>query len=186
MIRGAEDSGVKQIATETQRVTLPRLFDAVLRMLCLLALCTADDADAISAFVFDFRDAFWQIPLHPEEQRFYCATATLRGTRKYLAFLRAAQGISNAPTLWGRRAALVMRLTQALFDLAEVNLMWSVDDPLAALRGSEQVRQINAATMVLVWESLGFVLAYANGEPGPLLLGSAARSSARALGSVLG
>ena len=59
-----------------------------------------------------------------------------------------------------------MRLTQALFDPAEVNFMWYVDDPPATLRGSEKVRQINAAIMVLVWEALGFGLAYAKGQLG--------------------
>ena len=79
MILYTRESGVNKITTKTQRVTFPRLFDAVLRMLCILALCTAADADAISAVVLDFRDAFWQIPLHPEEPRFYCATAALGG-----------------------------------------------------------------------------------------------------------
>lgn len=168
MILGIKESGVKRI-TKTQRVTLPRLFDAVLRMLGLLALCTTTDKDAISAFVLDFHDAFWQIPLHPDEQRFYCATAPLNGKRKYQAFLRAPQGSSTAPTLWTRVAALIMRLTQAIYDPAEVNLMCYVNDPLAALRGSEQLRQKNAAIMVLVWEALGFRLAYSKGQLGSIV-----------------
>lgn len=67
-------------------------------MQCLLALCTSDGADAVSAFALDYRDSCWQIPLRAEEQRFYCATAILKGKRKYLAFLRTAQGSSDAPT----------------------------------------------------------------------------------------
>lgn len=134
MILDTKESGVEQITTKTQRVTLPRPFDAVLRMLGLLALCTAAAAEAISAFVLELRDAFWQIPLHPEEQSFYCATATLKGKRKYLGFRRAPQGSSSAPTLWGRVAALIMRLTQAIYDPAEAKLMCYVDDSLAALR----------------------------------------------------
>ena len=120
----------------------------------------------VGAFVLDFSGAFWQLPLCHLEQKIFCPTAGLKGKRKYLAFLRAPQGSSNAPTLWCRVAALIMRLTQAIYDPAEVNLMCYVDDPLAALRGSEQVRQINAAIMVLVWEALGFGLAYAKGQLG--------------------
>ena len=85
MILDTKESGVKKVASKTQRVTLPRLFDAVLRMLRLLALRTPDDADTTSSFVLDFRDTFWQIPSHPEEQRFYCATAVLKGERNVLA-----------------------------------------------------------------------------------------------------
>ena len=36
--------------------------------------------------------------------------------------------------LWARLAALIMRLTQALFDPEDVNLMCYVDDPIAVLR----------------------------------------------------
>ena len=57
-----------------------------------------------------------------------------------------------------------MRLTQALFLPTEVNLMCYVDDPIAALRGDEELRRVNAAIMILVWEALGFGLAYFKGK----------------------
>ena len=87
-----------------------------------------------------------------------------KGKRKYLAFLRAAQGSTNARLLWGRLAAVDMRLTQSLLLPSELSLMCYVDDPLAALLGTELVRKRNAALMVLVWEALGFKLAYAKGQ----------------------
>ena len=109
-----------------------------------------------------------------KEQKFFCATALStqnRGKkwkrnqkrqriRKHLAFQRAAQGSGGAPTLWGRLAALLSRLTQSLFDPTVVRLMCYVDDPLAALRGSHEERQLNAAIMVLTWSALGFKLAF--------------------------
>ena len=58
-------------------------------------------------------------------------------------------------------SALIMRLTQSLFLPDEVNLMCYVDDSLAALRGTEDERMMNAAIMVLVWEALCFKLAFA-------------------------
>ena len=53
-----------------------------------------------------------------------------------------------------------MRLTQALFFFNEVRLMCYVDDPLAILRATEEQRNIAAAIIILVWEALGFELAY--------------------------
>ena len=74
----------------------------------------AGQQPSVEAFVLDFTDAFWQVPVRPEEQRFYCATAKLDGEKLYLAFLRAPQGSTNGPTLWARVIALVSRLTQSL------------------------------------------------------------------------
>ena len=57
-----------------------------------------------------------------------------------------------------------MRLTQSLFEAHELALMCYVDDPLAALRGTMEEVRMNAAIMILVWEALGFRLAYAKGQ----------------------
>ena len=90
---------MKWPTAKTQRVILPRLFDAVLRLLMLLSMVTSAD-EAIAAFVLDFSDAFWQIPIRPEELRFLCAAAIIQGCRGFLVFLRAAQGSTTAPLLW--------------------------------------------------------------------------------------
>ena len=103
-------------------------------------------------------------PLRDDERTYFCATAKIKGKRKYLAFLPAAQGSTNAGLLWGRLAAVNMRLTQSLFLPSELSLMCYVDDPFAALLGTERVRKRNAVLMVLVWEALGFKLAYAKGQ----------------------
>ena len=135
---------MKYITAKTQRVILPRLFDAVLTMLLLLSLNT--DAGCalatVGAFVLDFSEAFWQIPICRDEQKYFCATTTIKGRRKYVAFKRAAQGSANAPMLWARVAALIMRLCQGLFPLTVLNLMCYVDDPLAAIRGTPEERQL--------------------------------------------
>ena len=161
-----KESGVKWITAKTQRVILPRLFDAVLTLLMLLAINTDAGCTAatVGAFVLDFSEAFWQIPICREEQRFFCATATVKGRRKYVAFKRAAQGSANAPMLWGRVAALICRLCQGLFQLSVLNLMCYVDDPLAAIRGTPEERQLHVATLILVWEALGCAMAYHKGQ----------------------
>ena len=41
-----------------------------------------------------------------------------------------------------------------------------MDDPLAALHGTEAERRHSAALMILVWEALGFKLAYSKGQLG--------------------
>ena len=169
MILDTKESGVKRITGKFQRVTLPRLLEGVLQLLLMLSYVTTTAAEATAAFVLDFTEAFWQMRIHPSERRYYCATAILRGRRRYLVFLRAAQGSAIAPLLWARLAALVMRLTQSLFEAHELALMCYVDDPLAALRGTWDEMRLNAAVMILVWEALGFRLAYAKGQIGPMV-----------------
>lgn len=93
-----------------------------------------------------------------------CAAGLVNGKRKLLAFLRAAQGSLAAGTLWGPLAALVMRLTQSLVDPTELRLVCYVDDPLAPIRGIPSERRMFAAILVLVWEAIGFKLAYAKGQ----------------------
>ena len=165
MILDTKQSWVKHATWKTQRVILPRLFDAVLRLLALMALGFDDGSvPHVESFVLDFTDAFWQIPVKSAERRFYCAVGQLRGIRTYFAFLRAAQGSTNGPTLWARVIALVARLTQSLFASEEVRLMCYVDDPLAALCGPPEHRRLLAATIILVWSVLGFQLAFAKGQ----------------------
>lgn len=59
-----------------------------------------------------------------------------------------------------------MRLTQSLYDPSELRLVCYVDDPLAAVRGTAAERRLYVAIMVLVWEALGFKLAFAKGQVG--------------------
>jgi hypothetical protein len=165
MIVDTKESWVKHATWKAQRVILPRLFDAVLRLLALMAISfEAGLPPSVEAFVLDFTDAFWQIPLLASEYRFFCAMAMLQGTRTYIAFLRAAQGSTNGPTLWARVIGLVARLTQSLFLPNEVRLMCYVDDPLAALSGTPERRRLITATIILVWSVLGFQLAFAKGQ----------------------
>ena len=119
MILDTKESGVKTITSQAQRLTLPSPFDAILQILFLLA-CVASGVsgawEMVETFVLDFSDAYWQIPIHKAEQQFFCATSLIGGKRKWFVFLRAAQGSSAGGTLWNRLSALLMRLTQSLYD----------------------------------------------------------------------
>ena len=101
MILDTSQSKVKRASTQSQRVTLPRPFDAILHLLYLMTLSMAclGAADCLVSFVLDFSDAFWQTPLSPAEQKHFCATGLINGQRKWIAFQRAAQGSTAAPTL---------------------------------------------------------------------------------------
>jgi hypothetical protein len=56
--------------------------------------------------------------------KYFCATGLIGGVRKRIAFLRTPQGSSAAPTLWGRVAALLMRLGVGLHNLALGDYQW--------------------------------------------------------------
>jgi hypothetical protein len=125
-----------------------------------------DIGEEVEWMVLDFTDAFWQVRLHPEERKYFCCRIKIRGQHKYIAFLSTAQGSRGAPLTWARLAALLMRLTQSLFDRASVRLQCFVDDPIAAIKGTEIRRRVIVATIMLVWEALGCKLAYNKGQSG--------------------
>ena len=133
---------------------------AIPQILHLLSCISEGSTAGVSSFVLEFSDAFWQIPLSPAEQKHFCATGLIAGRRKWIAFQRTAQGSTAAPTLWGRLAGLVMRLTQPLFDASKLRLVCYVDDPLAAILCEEEERRTMTTLMVLIWAALGFKLAF--------------------------
>ena len=133
MILDTKVSGLKACSLKSQRVVLPRLLDAIVQAMHGYAACS--EGEGMDWFVLDFSDAFWQVPLEPEERRFFCCQVTLDGKLYYVVFLRTVQGSRGAPLSWARLAALVMRLTQALFDTRKVKLHCFVDDPIASIRG---------------------------------------------------
>ena len=79
MTLDTKESGVKRVKAKTQQAILPQLFDAALRLLLLLSQVNSASNQDVEAFAPDFSDAFWQMPIMPEEVRFFCATAILQG-----------------------------------------------------------------------------------------------------------
>ena len=63
MILDTKQSNVEYITSQAQRVVLPRLSDAILQLLLLLSMVMTNDVQGVEAFVLDFSDAFWQIPI---------------------------------------------------------------------------------------------------------------------------
>ena len=87
------------------------------------------------------------------------------------SYLARLQKVSRLPTRGARQCyctVAVGKISSTVYPSRSIiispdylSLMWYVDDPLVALRGSAEVRMISAAIMVLVWEALSFKLAFA-------------------------
>ena len=93
MILDTKASRIKQCSAKYQRVILPRLLDAIISALKLLATCKGHES--LSFFVLDFTEAFWQIPLSPSERRFFAARLKIDGVEIFLLFLRMVQGLNS-------------------------------------------------------------------------------------------
>ena len=80
-------------------------------------------------FGSDFSDAFKQIRVAPREQKYLTGKA-LQGYFKYLTVLF---GVKSGPLIWGRNAALLMRITATMMHDKAVHTQCFVDDPFIAL-----------------------------------------------------
>ena len=134
MILDTQASSVKEATQRGQRVLLPRLLDVVYQILFLMNLAVSASM-GLELMVLDFSEAFWQIPLHPDERKFFGAKLTIEGTLRYLLYFGTVQGSRGAPLSWARTAALLMRLTFSPFDDSALRLLCFVDAPLVVLAG---------------------------------------------------
>ena len=111
--------------------------------------CSDEDplfaADMIELVTMDFSDAFYTLWLE-ESARGKLAFRTLKG---WAVFSRLCFGMSGAPLIWGRVAALACRLAQAIFMPWELRLQCYVDDPAIAVRGSPEQRKHLLALLFL-------------------------------------
>ena len=94
----------------------------------------AGDGEVIELFVLDFRDAFYMLPLLPEERKYF--VAHFRGC--FYMWERIAQGSLNGPGVFGRLSALTGRMSQPLYPAEVMQLQIYTDDPCAVLRGSKR------------------------------------------------
>ena len=159
-------SRVSKACRRIERCILPRIIDVVADILDLLVLClTSWPGHALSTLVefvvADFADAFFQIPLHRAEWRYFAVQ--FRG-RVYI-FRKTTQGSRGAPLTWSRTAALLARLTQGVINnVAKLNVY--VDDPFIAFAAPQPLRaQMQALTLIL-WSTLQFPLSLAKGKKG--------------------
>ena len=119
--------------------------------------------------ITDFVEAFWQIPLAPQERKYF--VIKYRGA--YLVFLRTAQGSRGAPLSWAAIASLIGRTTQSLYITNaghEGRFTIYVDDPLLAMRGSKTRRRVLALRFIACCIVLGLNLAFPKAQLGTEVL----------------
>ena len=147
-------SGANDAAKRYERILLPKAWDVVAAVRDLKK--RAGKQDIIELMVLDFSDAFYMLPLLPEERKYFVAHL---GDSFYL-WDRIAQGSLNGPGVFGRLSALTARMPQALFSPDRVQLQVYTDDPIAVLRGTPRETKRMAAILALrlarSW--LGFVV----------------------------
>jgi len=158
----AKRSSISDSSRKYERVILPRATDAIFDTLEMLWHAWGIDVKEFEWLVADYADAFWHIPLHKSEQRFY--VVSLRG--RIFVLLRTAQGSRGAPLTWARTAALIGRLTQTMFPPSTLRLNTYVDDPLMAILGHKSLRDRVMATILLTWSALGFALSLKKAKRG--------------------
>ena len=159
------DAKQSLVTSATQRMfksELPRLVDAVFDILDLMT--TLEPGESVVQMIADIVDAFWLIPLHASEQRFF--TAMLGG--RYLIFRRTAQGSRTAPLTFAAIMALATRFQQSLLLNNHLqSVVWQdgrmetyVDDPWLAVKGKQSEIQEVISTVLINWELMGFPIAY--------------------------
>ena len=152
IILDCKRSGVSEVASRTHKSVLPRITDAVRSALELLD--TKTDDQVVTLFIADIVDAFWLIPLHFSERKYFCA----RLRNKWYVYTRTAQGSRMAPLTFAAVMALASRWIQSLG--SDFRLQTYVDDPLVVLRTKpEEVKQV-ATTIAAAWLIMGFPIAF--------------------------
>ena len=165
LILDLKRSGISARTAHTHRVVLPRISDLVRDILLLLADATAEEE--VEIFVLDFKDAFWNVPLHPRERRHFVGAA---GGRLW-AYHRAAQGSRNGPLAWAGPASVLMRCTQGMLTgiadgTKRARTELYVDDPAAAIKGTKTERDLTVKLIILMWRVLGFPVAFSKARRG--------------------
>ena len=159
LIHDLRRSGVNAKVATHERVVLPRANDARDDVLGLIETCGAQHWEM---FVLDLKDAFKQIKLHPAEHKHLAGQAA----SKYFPYLCIVFGIKSGPLVWGRTAALLMRLTSAVMKDEPPCLECFVDDPLFTIGGNEIERVRLFSMVVILWLALGFRISWKKGSRG--------------------
>ena len=167
MVVDSKASGISRSTRKFERTMLPRALDVVLDTLELMDLAHRDRAEGLDSgieyLIADFRDAFYLVPNHPAERKFFC----VKLGNKYIVFTKTAQGSRGAPLTWARIAALVTRLTQTVIGIQRTRMSTYVDDPIVVAVGSAKFRKDTFARVLLIWSALQLPLAFDKAVYGP-------------------
>ena len=169
IIMDSRRSGVTAASKKMYRAVLPRHTDMVHDILELLS--KAQPAEDIEMLVLDAVDAFWQVPLHEAERKYYCGILrSSNGSVRYLAYTRTAQGSRGGPLSWAIQFGLICRLALSCIRDPVIpdaeKLQVYVDDPALAVRGTPANRKFKVSMLMLAWTVLGVTLAVKKGQLG--------------------
>jgi len=153
IILNCKKAGLTRSSQRSERSILPRVTDAVADVMDL-SLANTVGGFLLQIGVLDFADAFWLIPLHRRERRFF----TTRIGRRFFAFLKTAQGSRGAPLTWSRFGALLARLIQSVIGAHRGRLELYVDDTFLAFYNTASGGRADFATVVYLWTALGLPL----------------------------
>ena len=159
LVHDLRRSGVNERVVTGERVVLPKATDVVADALDLMEATGEPECEY---FGLDFADAFKQLEVDPQEQRFLGGEA-LGGFFVYQVLLF---GIKSGPLLWGRVAALLMRITAAAIYSDLARLQCFVDDPLLVTAGTPARRRAVMWKVAVLWHALGFALSWEKGQRG--------------------
>ena len=158
LIHDLKRSGVNSQVRFTERLILPRLADARDDVLHAIAAAGHEDWECA---VLDHADAFKQLRVDEAERR-YLGGRALNGWFVYCCVLF---GVKSGPLIWGRTAALLMRITSAATH-NRARMQCFVGDPLTTLWGAEQHRSYTLLMIVVLWLAVGCKLSWSKGSRG--------------------
>ena len=143
-------SGITGLISLRERLVLPRIADVAESVSALMK--SASWGDAFEAMISDFKDAFYSLPLHVEEQPF----AVIKGSSLSYLLKTVVFGVACGPLLWARLASWGMRISRAVACCSESRAECFVDDPIVlACGGSVRQRTRSFARYLLSWTVLG-------------------------------
>jgi hypothetical protein len=149
-------SGANSQATVPERPVLPRLQYAQTMMANLAEEFPAPLQGDLELVVAGWSDAYHHFNVHASEWKYLWGTAW----GKYILFITMCFGLTGAPLVWCRFAALMARLGQAILPPREGRLQLYIDDPILALRGNLDRRNQLLAMVLWLWTATGGSIAW--------------------------
>ena len=141
IIVDSKQARTSKAARKTHKSNLPLVTNTVRATVGLMNNTGYHPVNAgIEYLIIDVTDAYWLIPLHVAERKFF--VIKFRG--KYLIFLRTAQGSKGAPLTWAAVMSLLSRCLQSLFmtkSQQQARLNVYVDDPILSIQGPKLLRR---------------------------------------------
>ncbi len=160
LIHDLKRSGVNSRVTMHERIVLPRLRDLIDDI--LWAISTLQEDEDWETLVLDYADAFKQLVVDEAERR-HLGGRALSG---YFVYNVVLFGVRSGPLLWGRVAALLMRITATMNHRDRARLECYVDDPILVVAGTLLVRRRIMLRTILLWLALGAELSWQKGNLG--------------------